>query len=452
MKRCIAPCIGACPSEEYREIIQEVVRFLRGRKEEVRNRMEERMHEASSKMLYEKAATYRDIIQSIETLSERQVVSTPGMMREQAEDYLGLSRYGDVISMVVLKKRSGRVVASEYYFLDAPEGEKDAGDAAVYEAFVLQYYDKISDFPRKIFVPAGITPEPGLEDFVAERAGFKIDIRRAQRGKRRQSLELAAKNASLRAESQFRKTHGVKGKIEPSVEQLQRLLDMTKPPMRIEGYDISNISGTDAVGSMVVLQGGLPHRSGYRRFRISRVEGIDDYAMMQEMLERRIKRREDERFGPWPDLVMIDGGRGHLSSVAEVFDRHSITDVKLISLAKEEELIFTLDRPEPVRLPERSPVLKMIQRLRDEAHRFAIEYHRKLRSRRFSRPALEEIEGLGQKRKKKLLRHFGSVKAIRQASEQDIASVPGIPGNLAHRIAEHFQPGRDIEAEGAVDR
>jgi len=444
MKRCVGPCIGAVSAEEYRQLCQEVARFLRGRQAEVRRRIEEKMQASSEQQRYEKAATYRDILNALDTLSERQVINTldrSGGYEKQNEDYLGLSRCGDVTAMVVLKRRRGRVVSSEHYFLDGPPAapEDEPGDEAIHEAFIPQYYDRVSEFPQKVFLAVPLKSREALETFLAARAGHRVPLISPQRGVRRQTLALAQQNAALRAEEQFRKTHGIKGRIDPAVEQLQRLLGLAKPPLRIEGYDISNIGGSDAVGSLVVFQGGRPFRSGYRKFRIQQVQGVDDYAMMRETLRRRIERRGDERFGTWPDVVLIDGGRGHLAAAAEVFQEVGASDTVLIGLAKEEEEIYTLERKEPIRLPERSPLRQMLQRVRDEAHRFALTYHRSLRSRKLRHSILEDIEGLGRQRKQKLLRHFGSVEAIREASPEEIGAVPGISPQLAERIKNHLR-------------
>ncbi len=444
MKKCVGPCIGAIPQEEYRDLCKEVARFLKGQSDEVKRTVKEKMTSASDRMQYEKAASYRDILAAIETLGERQIISTlahSGKFTEQNEDYLGLARCGDVTAMVVLKKRTGRIIASEYYFLDGEEKEDASGedDKAVFEAFIPQYYDKVSDYPRRIFVPQPLPMKEALESFVASQASQRVQLLSPQRGEKRKTVEMARQNAQLRADEQFRKTHGVRGVIDPAVEQLQRALGLAKPPLRIEGYDISNISGTDAVGSMVVLQGGRPHRSGYRKFRIKRVEGIDDYAMMQEMLSRRLDHRGDERFGPWPDLFLIDGGKGHLASALAILREKGELETPIVSLAKQEELIFTPEKEEPIRLSEDSPALKLLQRLRDEAHRFAITYHRTLRSKKLSHSVLEEIEGLGRKRKQNLIRYFGSVEAIAAAEAEEIAKVPGIPGALAQRIKEHLK-------------
>ncbi len=444
MKRCVGPCVAAVSVEEYRELCQEVARFLRGRHADVRRRIASKMQSASQRTVYEKAATYRDILQAMDTLEQRQIISTldrSGGYEKQNEDYLGLSCYGDVTAMVVLKKRGGRVVSSEFYFLDGAREEagNTSGEEATYEAFVPQYYDRVSALPQRILLPVKLKMRKPLEALLAGRAGHRVQLLCPLRGARRQTLAMAQQNAALRAEEQFRKMHGVKGKLEPAVEQLQRLLGLSKPPLRIEGYDISNIAGTDAVGSMAVLQAGRPYRGGYRRFRIKRVEGTDDYAMMQEMLRRRLDRREDERFGAWPDAVLIDGGRGHLSAAAKVFQQADAPGTALLSLAKQEEKIFMLDREEPIQLPERSPLLQMLQRLRDEAHRFAITYHRSLRSKKISTSVLEQVEGLGRRRKQLLIRHFGSVEAIGAATEGEIAAVRGISPRLAGRVKKHLQ-------------
>ena len=441
MKRCVGPCINAISVEEYQDLCKEVSRFLKGHPEEVKRRMKANMEQSAEAMQYEKAASYRDILNAIDTISERQIISTftyAGSFKKQNEDYLGLARWGEVTCMVVLKKRGGKVIASEYYFLDGAEFDLSSDPKLLFEAFIPQYYDKVSDYPKRIFLPVQLKTKDALEAFVAGLAAHRVQIHHPLRGTRRKTLEMAEQNATLRAEKQYRKIHGLKGKVDPAIEELQRILELPSPPLRIEAYDISNLSGTDAVGSMVVLQSGLPYRSGYRKFKIKKVEGVDDYAMMREMLERRIERKGDDRFGRWPDLILIDGGKGHLSTIDELMREKELSDPPLISLAKKEEEIFTMNRDESIRLPETSPVRTMLQRLRDEAHRFAITYHRTLRRGKLSHSVLEEIDGLGRQRKQNLIRHFGSVEAISTASESEICRVKGISSEIASRIKKHL--------------
>jgi excinuclease ABC subunit C len=424
IKRCVAPCIRLSGPDEYRRLCEELVRFLEGRNPDVRRTLEKRMRDCSEGMEYEKATIYRDRIAAVDDMQEKQIVVRPG---ESDRDVVGLGQFGGVEAVAVMSYRDGKASAAVHYYF---EGSPASSAAERLGSFLVEFYSPSRGLPKEILLRELPEDHGTLEAWLTEKADHKCEISVPQRGKRLRLLELAEKNASLRAEEQYRKTHGFREKIDASVPALQETLGLPDLPVRIEGYDISNIQGVMATGAMVVFQGGRPHRSSYRKFRIRREGRPDDYAMMQEMIVRRFAHREDLKFGPLPDLVLIDGGIGHLRAVVEVME----DPIPVISIAKKQELIYTEGSDEPLALPLDSPALRLLIQIRDESHRFGLGYHRKLREKALRRSVLDEIEGIGKKRKRALLLEFGSVEGIRAASVEDIAKVPGISTALAETI------------------
>jgi len=429
IKRCVAPCIGLAREEEYRRLCDELVRFLEGKAQDVRRMLERRMEEASEAREYEKATVYRDRLAAVDDMQEKQIVIRPG---ESDRDVVGLGQFGGVDAVAVMQYREGKAIGAVHFFF---EGAPEAGEAERLRSFFVEFYSRARVLPREILVPELPDGREALEEWLSGKAGRKVEISVPQRGQRVRLLELAGKNARMRAEEQYRKTHGFREKIDESVPALQEALGLPDLPVRIEGYDISNIQGVMATGAMVVFQGGRPLKSHYRKFRIRREGPPDDYAMMQEMIVRRFAHRDDAKFGPLPDLVLIDGGLGHLRSVVEVMD----DPIPVISIAKREELIYTEGGDEPLALPMDSPALRVLTQIRDEAHRFGLGYHRKLREKALRKSVLDEIEGIGKKRKKALLIQFGSVDGIRAATPEEIAKVPGISKAMAGMIKEKLE-------------
>lgn len=435
IKRCVAPCIRLADPEEYRPLCEELVRFLEGRNPDVRRMLEKRMRECSERMEYEKATIYRDRISAIDDMQERQLVIRPG---DSDRDVVGLGQFGGVNAVAVVSSREGKTVGAVHYFY---EGLPDVDPEERLRSFLVEFYSRSRGIPREIVLRVLPAEHETLERWLAGRAGRKCRLVAPLRGKRFRLLELAEKNARLRAEEQYRKTHGFREKIESSVPALQEVLGLSELPVRIEGYDISNIQGVMATGAMVVFQGGRPLRSHYRKFRIRREGPPDDYAMMQEMIRRRFARRDDARFGPLPDLVLVDGGLGHLRAVVEAME----DPIPVISIAKKEEVLFTEGSDEPMVLPLDSSALRLLIQVRDEAHRFGLGYHRKLREKALRRSLLEDIEGIGRKRKRALLLRFGSVEGIGAASVEDIAKVPGISAGLAKTIKERLRAEKEVD-------
>ncbi|MFL5779301.1 MAG: excinuclease ABC subunit UvrC, partial [Chloroflexota bacterium] len=334
--------------------------------------------------------------------------------------------------------RNGKMLGRDVFFLDAP---RDTGDEEVLESFLQQYYARATSIPREVYVPTALADPTVLETFLAERRGGPVHLRVPQRGDRRELLALAARNAGETLAREQARWLADQGKTLAALEELADALGLPGPPMRIECYDISNFQGRESVGSMVVFEEGKPRSGEYRRFRIKTVEGANDVASHQEVLRRRFRLtrageegNEEERRWAMPDLVIVDGGKAQVNAAKTVLDELGLHDLALAGLAKEREELFLPGRPAPVVLPPTSAALYLVQRLRDEAHRFAITYHRDLRAKRAVRSAFDDLPGVGPKRKRELLKVFGSIKRVRDAPVEQIAAVPGISRALAERI------------------
>jgi excinuclease ABC subunit C len=449
--RCIAPCTSYCTKEEYDEVIKQVILFLEGRTEEVVRRLKQEMREASTAMEYERAGRVRDQIEAIERVTERQTVAST---RPSDEDVFGLAR-GDGDAVVqVLFIRGVKMVGVDSFTL---AGAKDETDGHVMGSFIKQFYESATYVPRRIVVPVELPERDLIESWLGERRGGRVEIIAPQRGEKRRLVEMAAKNARESLDMARVKWLADRGKTQAALTQLQDELDLPALPSRIECYDISNIQGTSSVGSMVVFVDGHPRPQEYRRFRIKGVAGANDFASMAEVLRRRFRRaRErlvlesgadapalegeakngasDESFAALPDLVIIDGGKGQLSAVLDVMRDMGVKHIPTVGLAKQHEEIYVQDVSDPVVLPRSSEALYLVQRIRDEAHRFAITYHRGVRSKSGMQSALDTIPGIGPKKKKALIKKFGSVRAIREASVDEIAATVGFTAALAEKV------------------
>ncbi|MCL6595288.1 MAG: excinuclease ABC subunit UvrC [Firmicutes bacterium] len=435
IRRCPAPCVGRIDREAYAERVEGVRQFLEGRVDEVRRRLAEQMHAAAEAMAFERAAELRDLLRAVERLSERQEVVR---LKAADEDYLGVAREGRTAAVSVLQVRGGKLVGRETYFLHA---DPDADTAAVLQAFLGQYYPIASSWPREVCVPTDAFEEGEAVAGLLAARGARLRVPR--RGDRARLMAMAADNArwAVREEHLREERRGA------PLEELRDFLGLDAPPSRIEGYDISNLQGTDSVASMVVFLDGRPAKREYRQFRIRTVEGADDFASHAETMERRLRHHEAERqavaagaleperarFLALPDLVLIDGGRGQLSAVRAVMRRLGYGHIPAFALAKEEELLYREGEAEPIRLPRDSPALHLLQAVRDESHRFALRHHRRLRSHRTLTSRLAEVPGVGEARTRRLLRHFGSADAVAQASEEALRAA-GLPGAVAARL------------------
>ena len=435
IKRCQAPCVGYIGKADYRGQIEQIERFLEGRQEVVARELRRQMDEASEATEYERAAAMRDKVKAIERTMESQKMAAHAATEE---DVLGLARQDSQAAVQLFAVRGGKMVGRDVFLLDAP---RESDDATVLAGFVQQYYERATSIPPAVLVPCLPEDAEDLEGFLAGRRGTNVHFRVPQRGEKRELLDLAGRNATETLAREHARWLADQGKTLAALEELSDALALAGLPTRIECYDISNFQGAQSVGSMVVFEDGKPRTGEYRRFRIKEVKGANDYASHQEVLRRRFKRArtgeegaEEELRWRLPDLVVIDGGKGQLSAAKEVLDELGYHDLAVVGLAKEREEIFLPDREEPVLLPVTSPALYLMQRLRDEAHRFAITYHRSLRAREATRSAFDDLPGVGPKRRAALLRVFGSAKRVREAPVEQIAAVPGIGIALAGKI------------------
>ncbi|HEX9043414.1 MAG TPA: excinuclease ABC subunit UvrC [Candidatus Limnocylindrales bacterium] len=435
IKRCQGPCIGAISKEAYRADIAQIELFLEGRQEALVRTLQKEMEAAAEATRYERAAALRDKIRAIERTTEAQKMAA---FARTELDLLGLARRGNQAAVQLFTVRGGKLVGRDVFLLDALS---DAPDEEVLASFIQQYYTRATSIPPRVLVPVPIPEAADVEAFLASRRGRDVHLHVPRRGEKRELMDLAARNAAetlAREEARWLADHG---RTLEALEGLADALGLAGPPLRIECYDISNFQGAESVGSMVVFEDGRPKSSEYRRFRIRTVAGPNDFASHQEVLRRRFRRAaaseeggvEDVRWR-MPDLVVIDGGKGQVSAAKEVLDEIGLHDLPVVGLAKEREELFPPGASEPVLLPPTSPALYLVQRLRDEAHRFAIAYHRDLRAKRAVRSALDQLPGVGPKRKRELLKVFGSAKRIREAPVEQIAAVPGIGAALAERI------------------
>jgi excinuclease ABC subunit C len=428
LNQCLGPCAGLVSDQDYSRAVQDARLFLEGRTRDLVERLKETMLRAAREEHFEAAAQHRDLIATLERMQEKQSVSSVGL---EEQDYLAFAREGEIASVQVFQMRQGQVQSRREL---AFEGivEDDPGFLA---ACLERYYGSTGDVPRTIVLPAEPASRGLLQEWLSERKGSRVNLLVPRRGPRRRFLDTVAKNARLSFEALFRAphTHGVE-----ILEGLQEALGLDEPPHRIECFDISHLQGADQVASLVVWEAGRPRRSDYRRFRIKTVAGNDDFASMAEVVGRRYARllREGKVL---PDLVLIDGGRGQLSSALAVLEGLGLGHMQVAAIAKREEAIFLDGRTGPVRLPRDSPILHLVQRIRDEAHRFAVTYHRQVRARRTLDTELTRIEGVGARRARLLLRRFGSVQGVREATPEALGQVVG--ARLARSILDHLARG-----------
>ncbi|HEY7894993.1 MAG TPA: excinuclease ABC subunit UvrC [Gemmatimonadaceae bacterium] len=422
--RCKAPCILAQTQEEYGAMIDEVVLYLDGRTAEVTRRVRERMDEAALRLDFERAAELRNALRHLEQLEEPTVVVE---VEGGDRDVIGYARDGDEACVVVLRIRGGKLLAREQQVLENLEGESDA---AVLSAYLGRGYLPSGDRAAELLAPFEFEDRELIEASLPDTA-----IRVPQRGPKRELIDLAEQNARHLLEEQKLASFEADERAVDPVYELQRELGLTTVPRAIVCFDISTAQGTDTVASCVWFENGRPKRAEYRKFKIKTVEGTDDFASMREVVTRYFQRRVEEE-KPLPDLVMIDGGKGQLGAARAALESLGLGTMQTVSLAKREEEVFVPGRAESLRLSRRSPGLRLMQRVRDEAHRFAITYNRKRRSMRTVTSELLKIPGIGPQRRRALLHAFGSVQGVRDASEADIARVPGFSAASARRVLE----------------
>ncbi len=428
------PCVGAVTQAEYRERIDKIAAFLEGRQREVADELERAMREAAAELDYERAARMRNSLDAVCASLERQRVVSD---RPLDLDVIGLEREETIAGVHLLHVREGRIVGSNEFTLDKG---LDVGESELIEGFLLRYYDTASYVPREVLVPALPEEPEAAEAWLRGLRGTNVRLAVPQRGDKRSLLELASTNARHSLARYKHRTRYDEERLNRALLELESALALPAPPLRIECYDISTLHGRHSVGSMVVFTGGRADKAAYRRFKVRLpAEEANDVAMMAEVLRRRFAREEagDSRFARQrPDLLLIDGGKPQLNAVQTVLAELGLERISLASLAKREEELWVPGWDEPVVLPNGSPSLYLVKRVRDEAHRFAIEYHRELRGKAMTASVLDEIPGVGPKRKKALLKHFGGIRKLRAASAEEIAAVPGVTGDVAEAVAE----------------
>ena len=435
LHRCLAPCArvgeGEAYEKEYAAAVKRALAFLDGDLEEAEAILQEKMLKFAEEEEFELAMDYREKLQMIGKLKLKRITS---LNRSLNADIIAYKTNRLYSSISLLITRKGIMQGGSNFALEEAYGT----DGEAISAFISRYYSN-HELPEEIVVPYADGAEL-LEEYFAKEQGKKVKIVVARQGVKRALLDMAEKNAEDYLAKSVDKIRHKDDMTTAACERLKTLLDLSHYPKRMECYDISNISGVDKVGSMVVFSDGEPDKNSYRRFRIKTVEGANDFASLQEVLKRRLSKlgtEEEERFEK-PDLIVIDGGKGQLSSVKEIFDEMHIYGIDLVSLAKREEEVFTLHRDESVKIDHRDYALKMLQRLRDEAHRFAITYFRTLHDKRNLTSRFAEIEGVGKEKRKALLDTFKSVENVAQASEEELAAVPGIGEKLAKNIKKYF--------------
>ena len=429
IQRCPGPCADLISVDDYEQIVKNVRRFLSGDTTAVIQDLTAKMQTAAEELDFESAAKYRDQIETVKQAIAKQNLDNPSA---EDEDVIGVAHKGDEACVQVLMVRDGKLIEREHYFLNDVHSESTI---EALTAFLQQYYQDTSFIPKTILLPDEIDMPEAIQSWLSEKRGSQVTLHIPQRGRKRQLVAMAAKNAGILLE---RKEQHVVLKVgnNPALIELQELLNLPYPPRRIEGFDISNLGDRFPVASMVVVEDGKPAKSECRRFKIRTVEGQNDFAMMQEVVTRRFRRAIEENC--FPDLILIDGGKGQLNAACEVLGSLDLSHLPIIGLAKRFEHIFLPNRSDPIILRHDNPTLHLIQRLRDEAHRFAVTYHRKLRSRELTHSILNEIPNIGPKRKQALLQHFASVEKIRQATLNELLAVKGIPHGVAASIHKHL--------------
>ena len=431
--RCAGACSGQISPDDYRRNVRHLINLIHGRDAELVTYLKTEMLEASRQQRFEEAAQWRDRLRQVENFGRQSAVSGLESPLLGDRDVIALACEDEDGCAALFQIRSGRIVGRSHFYLSSVF---EKPPAEVLEAFLKDYYNRTESIPEEIFLPLEIDDTPVLTQWLTRRRGRRVRLEVPKIGDKARLVRLVTRNAELLlADLKLQKSK--REFIHHALKALQRDLRLPKPPRRIEAFDVSNIQGRDAVASMVCFKDAKPLKSEYRRFRIRTVEGADDFAMMGEAVERRYKRISAEK-KPLPDLVLIDGGKGQLNRAVKILNELGLDKIPAIGLAKKLEEVFLPGYPEPQNIPKNSSGLKLLCHIRDEAHRFAIDYHRNLRKKRTLAGELDAIPGVGEVRKKALLRHFGSLKRLREADAQAISAVPGISEKLAGRIHDNL--------------
>jgi excinuclease ABC subunit C len=467
--RCLAPCVGYVSKEDYRQIIDGVIEFLSGDTKPILRELERKMKEAAADQRFEDAARYRNRLRSVEHLAERQAADRRSV---GTIDVIGLAIEGDRAAVQVFPLRDGKLIDRHSFHLENVGGQDVA---TVLEQFCLEYYGSAPSIPPQIVVPRDAGDIAALEEFLGERRGARVELRPAARGEKRRLQELASENAGLALASDAAVSEQKRLRRVEALEELREALNLESLPIRIECYDISTAMGQDNVGSMVVFQDGVAMKAHYRKFGIRGQEGMDDFAAMAEVISRRFARlsngatagggardadhqdvralparpsertgradrldtadvRYDESFAVRPNLVVVDGGKGQLSAALTAMHAFDLPRVAVVALAKRAEEVFVPGQPDPIVLDPHSPGLQLLQRIRDEAHRFAVGFHRQRRDSRSFESIFDDLEGVGPVRRRAILRHFGSADRFLAATQEELEGVPGVPAKTARSI------------------
>ena len=430
--RCFAPCIAAISKEDYGSVIDGVVDFLSGDTQTIQAELSERMREAAADERFEEAARYRNRLFSIRHLADRQAADRRDV---GSVDVIGLAIDGDQAAVQVFPLRDGKMIDRYGFHLENVSGE-DA--QSILEAFVLEYYGAAPSAPPEVLIPAGVADPAPLAEFLSSRRGSRVVVRTPLRGEKRRLVELAAENAQLALESDAAIREAARSKRIAALEELREVLNLESLPVRIECFDISNIQGESIVASMTVFVDGRSKNAHYRTFAIRGLDGQDDVGAMREAVSRRFARLRDgeldESFSRMPNLVVVDGGKGQLGAALAALEEFDLPRVAVISLAKRDEEVFVPGFPAPIALDRSSPALQLLQRIRDEAHRTALRYHRRKRGKRSMETIFEGLPGVGPVRRRAIIRHFGSVERFLEASQEELEGVPGLPQKTARDL------------------
>ena len=429
IKRCLAPCVGKIDKDTYGEMVKSVVLFLDGKSDVLEKMLQQKMEQAAEGMKFELAASFRDQLAAVRKTVEKQKIITNGGDQDAAG--VAKSAYGACIQMFYI--RNGKMTGGNHFIL---KNSEDETDEAVLAAFFKQYYNQASSLPREVLLPYVLNEQTLLEEWLSEMRGSSVEIIVPQRGVKRDIVKMAAENAEKFLKDEEERIIKENAQAAGAVSELGKYLNLSHLPRRMECFDISHIQGSETVASMVVFEDGVPKKSDYRRFKIKSTEGKpDDFLSMREVTKRRYEKITDQEM---PDLIIIDGGKGQLSSALEIIRGAGHLTVPVVSLAKQFEYIFVEGESEPVILPRHSESLYLVQRIRDEAHRFAITYHRKLRSKRNMVSILDHIDGIGPKRRKILWEHFGKLDKIKAATIEEMAAVKGMTKPTAQAVYNFF--------------
>src|SRR6476660_9481684 len=445
IERCLAPCVGYISQEDYRQIIDNVIEFLSGETRPIQRELERKMKDAAEGERFEEAARYRNRLFAVRHLVERQAADRRSV---GTVDVIGLAVEGDRAAVQIFPLRDGRLIDRYAFHLENVEGQDLA---TLLEAFAIEYYGSSPSVPPQIVVPPDSGDTEALEQFLSERRGSRVEVRAPARGEKRRLQELATQNARLALESEVLQVERKRLRRVEALEELREALNLESLPLRIECYDISNIQGESVVGSMVVFQDAMPKKAHYRKFGVRSLDGQDDFAALGEVVSRRFTRLQDgaaaedydESFAATPNLVVIDGGKGQLASALAAMQAYDLPRVAVIALAKREEEVFVPGQSDPIVLDRDSPGLHLLQRIRDEAHRFALGFHRQRRDAKARESIFDTLPGVGPVRRRALLRHFGSAERFLAASQEELEGVPGIPERTARSIyAQLHKAGR----------